>query len=353
LPFAGIKPVELWSAIEEAAPALPNLWSGLQNASQEKQDVTQVYQATLLARQATQRGIRHLHAHFATEATTVARIAAAFAGISYSFTAHAKDIYHQGAEWEDRRRKLHDASAVVTVSSFNYRYLHETFGAAANGVQRVYNGLLLDEFPYSDPRERPPIVVAVGRLVEKKGFIYLIDACALLANQGLDFQCWIVGHGECEKQLQARIVERGLTKSVMLLGPRPQAEVIRLVREAAVMAAPCVVGDDGNRDGLPTVLVEAMALGTPCVSTDVTGIPEIIHDGVTGFLVAQHDAPALAAAIARLLGDPQLRSRLARRARTLIEEHFDVHRNTAEMRRLFAAAASRAATADCELVEAS
>jgi len=115
--------------------------------------------------------------------------------------------------------------------------------------------------------------------------------------------------------------------------------VMHLVQEAAVFAAPCIVGADGDRDGLPTVLLEAMALGTPCVSTDVTGIPEILHDGETGLMVPQHDAVALADALERLLADGALRARLARHARSLMEQQFDIHRNTARMREIFAAAA--------------
>src|SRR5262249_16325102 len=161
------------------------------------------------------------------------------------------------------------------------------------------------------PHERPPRIVAVGRLVEKKGFEDLVDACAILAERGRDFECRIVGTGELEAQLAARIAARGLAGRVVLVGPRPLDEVAREVQGAAALAAACVVGSDGNRDGLPTTLLEAMALGTPCVATDVTGIPEVVRDGETGILVPQHDPTALAAALAYLLDDPEARVRLA------------------------------------------
>jgi colanic acid/amylovoran biosynthesis glycosyltransferase len=122
---------------------------------------------------------------------------------------------------------------------------------------------------------------------------------------------------------------------VRLLGGQPQGEVIRQVQNAAIFAAPCVVGEDGNRDGLPTVLLEAMALGTPCVSTDVTGIPEVLHHGRTGLMVAQHDPQGLALALEQLLGDPALRGRLATAARAQIEANFDIQRNTAAIRDLY------------------
>ena len=130
----------------------------------------------------------------------------------------------------------------------------------------------------------------------------------------------------------------GVGARVRMLGNRPQADVIKIVQSAAVMAAPCIIGKDGNRDGMPTVLLESMALGTPCVSTDVTGIPECIRDGQTGLIVAQHDAEKLAAAIERLLDDANLRVRLATNARRLIEQEFDVLINAERIRKIFQSA---------------
>src|SRR5205823_4150700 len=147
----------------------------------------------------------------------------------------------------------------------------------------------LGSFPFAEPRERPPRIVAVGRLVEKKGFTTLVDACAILLRRGAEFECNIIGEGELESALAKQIESLGLSNRVKLLGPQPQREVIRHIRNAAALAAPCVLGSDGNRDGLPTVLLEAMALGTACVSTDVTGIPEVLHHEKTGLLVPQND----------------------------------------------------------------
>lgn len=323
----------LWKTLGRAAELLPNAWQAIGAARHE--DVSLLHQALLLACYVRERGIDHLHAHFATESTTVARLAARFAAVTYSFTAHAKDIYHEDAPFEDRRDKLQEAAGVVTVSDYNLRHLQEVFGFAAGRVQRIYNGLELEEFSYDPPHNRTPLIVAVGRLVEKKGFDDLVQACALLDAGGEEFRCQIVGAGELEQDLRRRIGELGLEERVEMLGPRPQAEVIRLVQEAAVFAAPCVVGGDGNRDGLPTVLLEAMALGTPCVSTDVTGIPEVIHDRETGLIVSQHDPAALACAIRRLLADSPLRVALAEQARKLVEREFDIHRNATAIREMF------------------
>ncbi|MFQ5612162.1 MAG: glycosyltransferase [Anaerolineae bacterium] len=333
IPNSRPKVTQLWALFGQAGTDLPDLWPVLECARDE--DVEDVYQAILLARMARKRGITHLHAHFGSVATTVARLAARFAGLPYSFTAHAKDIFHESVQPDDLRRKLDEALAAVTVSEYNLAYLRETYGLAARRARRVYNGLDLDQFPYKSPFDRPPRILAVGRLVEKKGFEYLIDACALLAEEGRRFEAEIIGAGALEGDLSAQIKRLGLEDRVKLLGPRPQGEVRRHVQEAAVFAAPCVVGRDGNRDGLPTVLLEAMALGTPCISTDVTGIPEVLRDGQTGLRVPQRDPAALARALARLLDDSDLRVDLAAEARHLIETEFDVHRNAAYLREIF------------------
>lgn len=350
LPGDGVRATAFWAAFEAAGATLPDLWTEMEAA--RGADAHDVFQALLLAREVRERRIDHLHAHFASSATTVARLAARFAGITYSCTMHAKDVFHESVDPGDLRRKLMDAAAVVTVSDFNIAYLRERYGPAAARVHRIYNGLDLDQFLYESPTARPPRIVAVGRLVEKKGFTDLIEACTILATRGRRFQCRIIGAGELDADLREQITRQGLGKHVDLPGPRPRAEVIDEIRGAAVFAAPCVVGQDGNRDGLPTVLLEAMALGTPCVSTDVTGIPEILHDGKTGLMVSQHDPAALAAALERLFDDAELRVRLAARARRMIERDFDIHQNASEIRALFQAACQRAEPERIEPVRA-
>jgi glycosyltransferase involved in cell wall biosynthesis len=199
----------------------------------------------------------------------------------------------------------------------------------------------LEEFPYRRPDDRPPVIAAVGRLVEKKGFGDLIEACALLAARGQDFRCRIAGVGKLQAALQEHVEGCRLQDRVKLIGPRPQNEIAREIQAAAVLAAPCIVAEDGDRDGLPNVIQEALALGTPVISTDVTGIPEVVHDGERGLLVPQRDPPALADALGRLLTDPGLRVRLAEGARRFMEAEFDIHRNTARRRAMFRSAVER------------
>ncbi|GAB3104959.1 glycosyltransferase family 4 protein [Isoptericola nanjingensis] len=291
-------------------------------------DPEDAVQALWVASAAHDAGLTHLHAHFGSVATTVARFAAAVLGIGYTFTAHAKDIFHESVNPADLRTKLADARAVVTVSDHNLAYLRDTYGPAADAVVRVYNGLDLDEYARATAPRRPGRVCAVGRLVEKKGFGDLLDALALLVAAGRDVHLDLVGSGPEEAELRDRAAVLGLLRDgaehVTFHGPLPQDRVRDVVARAAVFAAPCVLGADGNRDGLPTVLLEAMALGTPVVSTPVTGIPEAVRDGETGRLVPPGDAPALAAALGALLDDPGEAARLADGARARIEAEFDV-----------------------------
>lgn len=328
--------IALWSLLNEASSIIPHFWQKLEFAQGE--DVLLVYRAIQLACTVLQQGFTHLHAHFATSATVVARLASHFAEVPYSFTTHAKDIFHDSVIPAEYEQKLSDAAAAITVSDYNLHYLQQTYGTAARKVQRIYNGLDLQRFVFTAPQQRQNKILAVGRLVEKKGFAILIQACKILVDRQIPFSCDIIGTGEEEANLQTQINRLGLHDHVKLLGARPQGELIKQVQTAAVFVAPCVIGTDSNRDGLPTVLLEAMALGTPCVSTDVTGIPEVLRHEETGLSVPQHDAIALTDAIARLLQSPELQIRLANQARQLIEQEFDIHRNAAQLRTVFRAA---------------
>jgi glycosyltransferase involved in cell wall biosynthesis len=339
LPQAG-RTLELWDALRDGqeilggvvAQQLPEL------LLEAPVDAAQAVRLAVLVRE---RGIDHLHAHFGSVSTTVARLAARLAGITYSFTAHAKDIFHEEVDRDDMERKLSDAAAVVTVSDYNLDFLRTWYGPSAARVRRIYNGIDLASFAPATPRERPPVVVGVGRLVEKKGFDHLVDAIDLLVREGRQVRLDLIGTGAVEGALRAQVARLGLGDTVRFLGPLPQERIREAVTQAAVLAAPCVVGADGNRDGLPTVILESLALGTPVVATPVTGIPEAVDDEITGLLVPEGDAAALARAIARLLDDPELRCRFACTGRKLVEGRFDSRRNTTLLREMFHQVAAR------------
>jgi colanic acid/amylovoran biosynthesis glycosyltransferase len=332
----GIDCLDFWNAFQDASAAIPDLASRMSYAFAT--DARYVFQALLLAKHIRRKELDHIHSHFATSSTTVARLASHFCDVPYSFTAHAKDIYHQDVLKDDVQIKLRDAAAVITVSQFNRNYLSEIYGECAEKVCCIYNGMNLEMLHFSTPEDRPPEIIAVGRLVEKKGFSYLIDACATLKELGATFHCTIIGFGELEMELATQIQMLGLSDWVDLAGPLPQNEVIRRLKNASLLAAPCIIAEDGNRDGLPTILLESMAVGTPCVSTRVTGIPEVIQHGHTGLLAPERDAQVLAEMILRLLKKPELRVRLSKNARAFIEQHFDIRRNSAAIRAIFESA---------------
>ena len=295
-------------------------------------------QAGWIAVRLRRAGIAHVHAHFASGPAAVALHLHRLTGITYSFTAHAKDIYIQDVDREELAAKLRAARFAVTVSDYNREHLSRLAGGGR--LVRIYNGLDLERFaPNGAAPEEPPLVLAVGRLIEKKGFADLVEACARLRDEGRRFRCRIVGKGELRGALRRRIAELGLEDVVELAGPLPREALLELYPRASVLVAPSVVGADGNRDGLPTVLIEAMALGVPVVSTDVTGIPELVEDGRTGLLVAQHDPAALAAAIGRLLADSAGAAALAAAGRERVQRRFDLRANVAQLRELLEEAA--------------
>ncbi|MEN8207501.1 MAG: glycosyltransferase family 4 protein [Pseudomonadota bacterium] len=319
-----------WNLVKECADLFPTLWSALDATRYDNAKLT--YQAMLLAKSIKEKDITHLHAHFASSAVNVARLASKITGIPFSVTAHAKDIYSNNIDKTALRQSLNDASAIVTVSDYNIDYIDKHLGGVGTDIKRIYNGLPLEQFIFQSPEERPDTIVAIGRLVEKKGFEVLVKACKLIQGTRKDFKCLIIGDGHLKQELLQLVTSLDLTAHIELCGPKSQAEIKRHIQQAAVLAAPCLVSNDGDRDGLPTVLIESMALGTPCVSTDVTGIPEIVIDNKTGLLVPQHDAQLLATAIRHLLDSASSRVQLATHARQLVETHFDISRNSQTMR---------------------
>lgn len=329
----------LWERIREAARVLPGFLEKLEHATPE--DARTVCQAADLAIQCRARQVDHMHAHFATSAASVARLASVFTGIPFTLTAHAKDIFHEDVDPEDLSRKLRGAYRTITVSDHNVAHLRAAYPGDADGVVRIYNGLDLSVFAPRWHERDESVIVAVGRLVEKKGLADLIDACAILKDRGRKLRCRIIGDGEEREALSARISQCDVSDTVELTGPLPRTQVATQLARAALLVAPCVTGRDGNRDGLPTVLIEAMALGTPCLSTKVTGIPEIVRDGETGRLVDERSPHQLADAIEAMLNDPKGAFRLAQAARRLVETEFDVERSARRLRGIFSHAVDR------------
>ena len=285
--------------------------------------------------------VRHLHAHFSHGATTVAWLVSIITGLPFSFTAHAKDIYCESLNPSGLlRRKMRAARFVVTCTEANRRHLLNVEPTANvrciyHGLNAEFAGLLANS---ADTLDRNPKLRAlgVGRLVPKKGFDVLVAACAILQRRGFNFETIIVGeHGEHESELRQQIAALGLQEHVRFTGPMDQERLYREYQHADVFCLPCRVLDNGDRDGLPNVLMEAMACGLPVITTPVSGIPEIIHDGHNGTLVPPDDADALADAIQRLSSDAILARNLGRAGRMTVLEHFDGNKTAIELAQLF------------------
>ena len=284
-------------------------------------------QAPSLVRRLDADGVTHLHAGFVHIPGSLAYLVALLTDLPFSLASHARDLYRSAPRL--LRRKLTAARVVFTCTRYNLGYLQQLGnGARPPRVQHAYHGTNLERFRFGPCGEsQPPVVLAVARLVEKKGLEDLIEACACLRDRGRPFSCHIVGTGALKRSLTRLIHRLHLEPLVTLEGALDQDAVVGWYRRATVLALPCRVARDGDRDGIPNVLIEAAACGLPIVTTPVSGIPELIEDQRSGLLVPPCDPTALAEAIERLLQSPDLRDHLRRAARKKVEEQFDVRRN--------------------------
>ena len=287
--------------------------------------------------------VTHLHAHFCHGATTVAWLAAMMSGRTFSFTAHAKDLYTPSLNPGGLlRRKLAAARFAVTCTEANRAFLLRHAGTTP--VYRVYHGLnaefaeLMTRDPASIDAPAASVlrIVSVGRHVHKKGFDILVGACANLVARGVAIDARIIGERADQTDAIASAIERfGLQQQVALLDPMSQTDLLDALRSATVFCLPCRVSDDGDRDGIPNVLVEAMAIGLPVVTTAVSGIPELVEHGATGLLVDPDDIQQTADALLRIHRDAALARELSARARVTVAERFDGDRLIGELCTLF------------------
>jgi glycosyltransferase involved in cell wall biosynthesis len=318
--------------------------------------VKEFLQAAHIADAVAQEGdVGHLHGHFCHGVATITWFASRLSGIPFSFTAHAKDIYQADLNPGDLlERKLGAARFVATCTCANAVVLRLRH-PRPDDVHTIYHGL---DTRWFAPAPRPsasaaPLILSVGRFVEKKGFEHLIEACALLARRGVDHHCVIVGErGDAYERIRALIDAHGLSGRVSLRGAMAQDELREVYRGARVFALPCQVTADGDRDGFPNVLAESMAMGVPVITTPISGIPEFIDDGVQGLLVPSGNAAALADALERVLVDDALHARLAQAGRERICERFDSSRTTIELHDLFVAQLERRLPTSARVVAA-
>ncbi|VAW14094.1 Glycosyl transferase, group 1 family protein [hydrothermal vent metagenome] len=297
--------------------------------------------------------VRRIHAHFLHTPASVADYAAQLTGGAWSYSAHAKDIWQTG-EWE-KREKLSRALWGVTCTRFGYEHLAGLMPPGRkDDIELAYHGLDLERFPPPPGRDgpardgsdsaKPVIIASVGRAVPKKGYDIVLKALALLPAE-LAWEFRHVGGGQLAADLKAQGRQLGIAGRITWLGARPQGEIIACLRGADIFVLASRIAADGDRDGLPNVLMEAQSQALPCVATDVAGIPEFLIDGETGLLVPPEDPGALASALARAIGDPGLRHRLGAAGYRRLVDEFSFERCFAKLKRRFGLAAEADKTA--------
>lgn len=281
-------------------------------------------------------GVDHVHCHFANHPAVAGFVVHRLTGIPFSFTAHGSDLH------KDRHmlpQKVDEAAFVVTISADNRALIAAECGPVAEGKVHVIRcgvdtaAFTSGEDGASTGRLR---VVCIGRMEEVKGQRHLLDACALAVASGLDLDCDLVGDGPDRRALQTHAATAGLGDRVHFRGPLPMPEVLRALRRADVLVLPSVPTRSGKREGIPVVLMEAMSCERPVVASRLSGIPELVDDGVNGFLVEPGDVEGIATALKRLAADPSLRERMGAAGRARVLRDHDVDANAARLVALFA-----------------
>jgi glycosyltransferase involved in cell wall biosynthesis len=313
-------------------PRFRRLWAG----SGDLRDKGRFREALYLGPKLSSARVSHVHVHFAGLASRTAWWIKRLFGITYSFTGHANDIF---CSKPDQRVTLGDlvgeASFVVAVSDFGANWLRRGFPGAADKVYRVYNGLDLSTFKSSIPVPKPVRLLSVGRLIEKKGFVFLVEACRILRSSGLDFACKIVGEGPERRRLEELIQAYELSDQVRLTGSKPQTEIVDLLARSSIFVFPAIHDNSGDSDNLPTVLVEAMASNLPIVATGIAGIPEIVQHNENGILVQEKDAVQLANAVRALAGNRALLEKYGQMSRMIATEKFALPSTVGQLKSLF------------------
>jgi len=268
--------------------------------------------------------IVHLHGHFAHSPTSVTLFASLLAEIPFSFTAHAKDIYTSSRD--KLRRKIELARFVTTCTGYNEKYLKDIGRNSSTPIFRIYHGIDVNLFKHQQLNvcaTNPYKILTVARMTEKKGLPTLYKALKILHDSGLQFNHTLIGDGDDRQKILDLIASLGLSSNCQWLGTRTHGEVLRYFKECDLFVLACEIAKSGDRDGIPNVLVESLAMGVPALSTEVSAIPEILLNEKTGVTVPPSQPHAMSEAIVRILTDQELRQRLITNGRKYVEEEFD------------------------------
>jgi len=308
----------------------PRRWSGLEKTGE---NLWAFLCGFYLARRFEEEGIEHIHASWAGGPATAAWIASRLTGIPFSFTARAWDIYPPDRVLKD---KIRDAAFVRSETNYNINYMRRLVGPETGKMYLTYNGVPLESPEEAPVRMKPPYqLVALGRFVGKKGYEYLLEACKIMQDSGTDFQLTLAGDGPRRRKLEKLTRELGLSHRVTFPGFVSYDRVSELFQSADLFLMPCVLDTSGDRDGIPTVIMEALEHRVPVIASDVSGISEVIEDRVTGLLIPERDAPAISNALRQMLDDREAAVEMAERGRAKVRKQFDPDTNHRMVFRLY------------------
>ncbi|MCD2324347.1 glycosyltransferase family 4 protein [Sphingomonas sp. IC-56] len=318
------------------------LWAYRRHPKLAAKSLALLPKALAIAEHARAAGATHVHAEFAGHPATAAWLGQRAGGLPYSVSCRAHDIFRTQALLAE---KLGEAAAIRTVSDFGRNFLREKVPAlAGRKIDVIHSSVDVGRIAPVDaaPSTAPFRILYVGALEPKKGVSHLLDALVLAGPQLGDWTCDLIGHGPDAQSLQARAYALGLGERARFLGMQPFETVAEAYRTASVCVAPSVIGPNGRQEGIPNVMIEALAYQRPAITTAISGIPELIRDGDTGLLIPPGDPAALSQALLRVHADPQAALAMAKRGRAHVEREFDLAANTRRQLDLFFGSAASA-----------
>jgi colanic acid/amylovoran biosynthesis glycosyltransferase len=283
-------------------------------------------------------GCRHIHSHFAHISTDIAMYASGISGIPFSFTSHANDLFQRG--WL-LKEKVERSRFAVTISEYNQRFLLNN-AASLDKIHVIHCGVDTESFKPRTPVSISgiPKIGTIGRMVEKKGFDTLIDACEKLYKKGQPFHLEIAGSGPLQNDLQKYVNDKNLSDRISFIGALPHVQISNWLKSKDIFVLPCKRDKHGDMDGIPVVLMEAMAMGVPVITSRISGIPELVEDGITGILIEENDAETLSESVIKIVSDTWLRDSIIKNGIEKVRNDFCLSKNVKILSDLFRGAIS-------------
>ena len=292
--------------------------------------------AVWMARQMQNEQVTHIHCHYATHSALAAWIINQISGIPYGITVHAHDIF---VDQTMLYRKLFDAKYIISISEYNKKFLVGHFGDwVSQKISIVHCGIYPDKYKSSQnsfERSGQFKIISIGSLRPYKGFTYLLEACQLIKQAGVNFKCYIIGGGELRRSLETKILDLNISDVVELMGPKNQAEIASLLPAADCYIQPSIITPSGKMEGIPVSLMEAMACCIPVIATNISGIPELVLDGETGWLIPPKSPNAILESVMQVYNQPQKASIIAKQGKELVLREFDIMKSTSSLSLLF------------------